>query len=388
MENKLKILIVHNYYKIPGGEDSVVLNEKNLLEKNGHKVILYSRNNSEIKNFSFIRKLFLPFTAIYSFKTSREIKKIIKKEQIDIVHVHNTLSLVSPSVFYAAKKMKVPVVQTIHNFRMICPAATLYRDEHICEDCIKKGLKCAVKYKCYRNSKLQAMANVAILRVNRFFGIYKKINYICLTEFNKNKLLSYKKISKNQIFVKPNFVGTDVSFIPYNQRDNQIIYVGRLDKLKGIEILFNAWLKINNDVNLVVCGSGPLEQWCTEFIENNKISNIKMLGFIDNEKAKKLIANSKALILPTQWYEGFPVTIVEAFSVGTPVLGSDIGNVGNLIKEGITGWKFKPDNADDLISAVNGMTDITSTVLKEFNNNYTAQRNYDKLLEIYNKLVL
>lgn len=386
MENKLKILIVHNYYKIPGGEDSVVLNEKNLLEKNGHKVILYSRNNSEIKNFSFIRKLFLPFTAIYSFKTSREIKKIIKKEQIDIVHVHNTLSLVSPSVFYAAKKMKVPVVQTIHNFRMICPAATLYRDEHICEDCIKKGLKCAVKYKCYRNSKLQAMANVAILRVNRFFGIYKKINYICLTEFNKNKLLSYKKISKNQIFVKPNFVGTDVSFIPYNQRDNQIIYVGRLDKLKGIEILFNAWLKINNDVNLVVCGSGPLEQWCTEFIENNKISNIKMLGFIDNEKAKKLIANSKALILPTQWYEGFPVTIVEAFSVGTPVLGSDIGNVGNLIKEGITGWKFKPDNADDLISAVNGMTDITSTVLKEFNNNYTAQRNYDKLLEIYNRI--
>lgn len=388
MENKLKILIVHNYYKIPGGEDSVVLNEKNLLEKNGHKVIFYSRNNSEIKNFSFIRKLFLPFTAIYSFKTSREIKKIIKKEQIDIVHVHNTLSLVSPSVFYAAKKMKVPVVQTIHNFRMICPAATLYRDEHICEDCIKKGLKCAVKYKCYRNSKLQAMANVAILRVNRFFGIYKKINYICLTEFNKNKLLSYKKISKNQIFVKPNFVGTDVSFIPYNQRDNQIIYVGRLDKLKGIEILFNAWLKINNDVILVVCGSGPLGQWCTEFIENNKISNIKMLGFIDNEKAKKLIANSKALILPTQWYEGFPVTIVEAFSVGTPVLGSDIGNVGNLIKEGITGWKFKPDNADDLISAVNGMTDITSNVLKEFNNNYTAQRNYDKLLEIYNKLVL
>ena len=276
MENKLKILIVHNYYKIPGGEDSVVLNEKNLLEKNGHKVIFYSRNNSEIKNFSFIRKLFLPFTAIYSFKTSREIKKIIKKEQIDIVHVHNTLSLVSPSVFYAAKKMKVPVVQTIHNFRMICPAATLYRDEHICEDCIKKGLKCAVKYKCYRNSKLQAMANVAILRVNRFFGIYKKINYICLTEFNKNKLLSYKKISKNQIFVKPNFVGTDVSFIPYNKRDNQIIYVGRLDKLKGIEILFNAWLKINNDVILVVCGSGPLGQWCTEFIENNKISNIKI----------------------------------------------------------------------------------------------------------------
>ena len=153
--NKPSILIVHNYYQIPGGEDTVVANEKKMLEDNGHKVVLYTRNNNEIKTMNVFQKILLPFTSIYSFKTAREIKRIIKEENIDIVHVHNTLSLISPSVYYAAVKMNKPVVQTIHNFRMLCPGATFYRDGHICEDCVSKGLRCSLKHKCYRNSFIQ-----------------------------------------------------------------------------------------------------------------------------------------------------------------------------------------------------------------------------------------
>ena len=179
-EKKQKILIVHNYYQIPGGEDTVVANEKKMLEDLGHKVIFYSRNNSEIKEMSKIQKLKLPFTTIFNPKTYKDIKKLIKEENIDIVHVHNTLNLISPSVYYAALNCKVPVVQTIHNFRLLCPGATFYRDGHIWEDCGKYGLKCAVKHGCYRESKAQTLICVISTVVHRFTGIYGKINYtIC-----------------------------------------------------------------------------------------------------------------------------------------------------------------------------------------------------------------
>ena len=151
---KKNILIVHNYYQLPGGEDTVVANEENMLKKHGNKVFLYSRDNSELKRMGLIRKVCLPFTTVFNIKTYKDIRKIIKTEKIDIVQVHNTLNLVSPSVYYAAVKCGVPVIQTIHNFRLLCPGATFYRDGHICEDCMKKGIYCAVKYRCYRDCLL------------------------------------------------------------------------------------------------------------------------------------------------------------------------------------------------------------------------------------------
>jgi len=203
--------VVHNHYQIPGGEDTVVDNEIKMLKNHGHEVIFYSRSNNELKTMSKWRKLGLPFTTIFSFKTYREIKQIIKRENIDIVHVHNTLNMISPSVYYAAFSCNVPVFQTVHNFRLLCPAATFYRDGKICEDCMTKGLKCAVSNKCYRGSKLETLACVLNLKIHRAFGTYKKVNYICLTEFNKQKLLEINSgkreiINPNKIHVKPNFI--------------------------------------------------------------------------------------------------------------------------------------------------------------------------------------
>lgn len=385
-EKKQTVLMVHNYYQIPGGEDTVVANEKRMLEEHGHKVILYTRDNSELKEMGLFRKLLLPITTIFNPKTYFDVKQIIKKEKIDIVHVHNTLNLISPAVYYAAKAMKVPVVQTIHNFRMLCPGATFYRDGHICEDCVSKGLKCAVKYKCYRGSRLQTLICVISTKFHRMTGIYGKINYICLTEFNKKKLLELKQIREDRVFVKPNFVESVGEFVPEEERENQFIFAGRLDKLKGIDILLKAWKEMGeNAPKLIVCGTGPMEEWCKEYVQKNKL-NVEIRGFVPNEEIRKLIGRSKAMILPTQWYEGFPMSIVEAFSVGTPVICSDLGNAGSAVEENITGYKFNQISKKEIMRTIKKMfySPLSNEKIVEvFNEKYSMKSNYKILMRIY-----
>lgn len=380
---KQNILIVHNYYQIPGGEDTVVANEKKMLEEHGHKVILYTRNNSELKEMSKFRKMLLPLTTIFNPRTYKDIKRIIKEEHIEIVHVHNTLNLISPAVYYAAISEKLPVVQTIHNFRLLCPGATFYRDGRICEDCMTKGLSCAIKHSCYRNSKLQTSVCVISTKIHRLMGIYGRINYICLTEFNKEKLLSLKQINADRVFIKPNFVEHIESFIPEEQRDNQLVFAGRLDKLKGIDYLMEAWRQMKDKApKLVVCGTGPMEEWCRKFVSDNAL-NVEMKGFVSNEDVRKIIANSRALILPTQWYEGFPMSIVEAYSVGTPVVCSDLGNSGSVVQDGVTGRKFAPRSITELQSAVLECRNMCLSTLEEYLNNYTPDKNNAQLEDIY-----
>ena len=384
-EKKQNILIVHNYYQIPGGEDTVVSNEKKMLEEHGHKVILYSRNNAELKHMSKLQKLFLTITTIFNPRTYKEIKSLIKSENIEIVHVHNTLNLISPSVYYAARAMKVPVVQTVHNFRLLCPGATFYRDGHICEDCVEHGLRCAVKHSCYRGSRIQTLACVISTWFHRMTGIYGKVNYICLTEFNRQKILNLKQIKTERVFVKPNFVENN-SFIPEEERLNQFVFVGRLDKLKGVDILFEAWKRMGEGaIKLIVYGMGPMEGWCKSFIKENVV-NIEMRGFVPNDEALKIIANSKALVLPTQWYEGFPMSIVEAFSVGTPVICSDLGNAGSVVEEGITGYKFRYDSIESIMSAIDKMREKPlnkEKIKKIYEIKYSENANYKILNDIY-----
>lgn len=380
---KQNVLIVHNYYQIPGGEDTVVANEKKMLEKYGHKVILYSRNNGELKQMSKLQKIFLPITTVFNPRTYRDIKKLIKQEDIKVVHVHNTLNLVSPAVYYAARRMKVPVVQTIHNFRLLCPGATFYRDGHICEDCVEHGLKCAVKHSCYRGSKIQTLACVLSTAFHRMTGIYGKINYICLTDFNKEKLLELKQIKTERVYVKPNFVESNNEYVPEKDRKNQFIFAGRLDKLKGIDFLFEAWKRMGKCApKLIVCGTGPMEDWCKSFIRENDV-NIEMRGFVPNDETLNIIASSRALVLPTQLYEGFPMSIVEAFSVGTPVICSDLGNAGSVVEEGVTGYKFVADAADGIISAVEKCHGLCSQTKKVYQENYSVEKNYELIDNIY-----
>ena len=383
-EKKEKVLIVHNYYQIPGGEDTVVANEKKMLEDHGHETMLYSRHNSELKELSKMGKILLPFSTIFNLRTYRDIKRLIKEEKIDIVHVHNTLNLISPAVYYAALACKVPVVQTIHNFRLLCPGATFYRENHICEDCVTKGLTCAVKHNCYRNSKLQTLACVVSTWIHRFLKIYGKLNYICLTDFNKEKILQLKQIRKKKVFVKPNFVQGTENIVPYGKRKKQFVYVGRLDQLKGIDFLLEAWKDIPfDDYQLIICGTGPLEEWCKQYVQNNQLNNVELKGFVNNKVARDIIGESKALILPTRWYEGFPMTIVESYSVGTPVIGTNMGNVGSLVEDDKTGWKFSTDSKEDLINALKNARNARIEFTEDLTGKYSEEKNYEQLRKIY-----
>ena len=207
----MNVLVVHNKYKQKGGEDVVVESETKLLKEMGYNVYTYIRSNEELNGMSFFQKICLPFTTIFSIKSYREVYKLIIENKIDILHVHNTLCVISPSVYYAGFKNKIPVFQTIHNFRFLCPSGLFLKDYKICTDCVDKGLHMALKGKCYRDSFFQTFTVVLMLKVHRGLGTYNRLNYICLSDYNKTQImkLNSKKgvsINENQIFVKPNFM--------------------------------------------------------------------------------------------------------------------------------------------------------------------------------------
>ena len=389
MEPEKRVLIVHNYYRIPGGEDTVAENEMRLLEAHGWKVFRYFRNNTELDRMLPLKKLLLPLVTVFNPKTAVEVARIIRKEKINIVHVHNTLPLISPAVYYAALCCGVPVVQTIHNFRLLCPGAALYRDHRICEDCISGGLIQAVKHGCYRNSRIQTIVCVIAMKIHRMTGIYGKISYICLTAFNRKMLLKYRGIRPESVYVKPNFTTSEEEFCPASEREDYFVYAGRLDRLKGIDVLLKAWKRMGEKApELIICGTGPMEDWCRKYILEHKL-HAEMRGQVPNAEVKKLLAGGRALLLPTQWYEGFPMTIIEAYSVGTPVLCTNIGNAGSVVLDGVTGFKFRTQ--DGLIEGVNKILEhpeLCQYTADHFLNNYTAEDNYRMLDQIYDKVTM
>lgn len=389
MAPKYRVLLVHNYYRIPGGEDVVVANEKALLEQHGHTVITYFRRNEEIGSLGFLSKCLLPLSSLFSLKTYREIRRLIHAERIDVVHVHNTLTLVTPAVYYAAARCGVPVVQTIHNFRFLCPAGTLYRQGHLCEDCYTKGLNCAVRHACYRGSRLQSLIAAAVLWVHRRTGIYRKLHYLCLTEFNKKKLLQLNEketlILPKHTFVKPNFLTEAVAPpLPFEQRENMMIFAARLEETKGVRILLEAWKLLGeNAPRLLLCGEGTLKSWCEDYIREHALRRVEMRGLVPHNQLLPLIAQARALILPSQWYEGFPMNIPEAHAAGTPVIGSDLGNVGDLVRAG-GGLTFRPDSAEELAAAVRRAA--TEPISLHPIRGTEAEENYARLMQIYNTI--
>jgi glycosyltransferase involved in cell wall biosynthesis len=358
-----------------------------MLKEHGHKVILYSRNNSELKKMNKVQKLMLPITTIFNPRTYKDIKRIVKQEKIDIVHVHNTLNLVSPSVYYAALKCKVPVVQTIHNFRMLCPGATFYRDGHICEDCLKYGLSCSIKHDCYRNSKLQTLACVISVKIHRLLGIYKKINYICLTEFTKEKIQSVA--AKERIYIKPNFV---YDFGGETKPEDYYVFVGRLEEIKGIDVLIDAFKQMPNK-KIKVVGTGILDEKIRNRVRYEQLNNIELVGFKTRTEVNQIVKGAKALIMCSQWYETFGMVIVEAYSNGVPVIVGNIGNIKDLVIEGETGELFQYNSSEALVEAVERFekkydSSYGYNGYKLYKEKFSPDVNYKILMGIYQNVNL
>ena len=384
---KKSVLLVHNFYQVGGGEHTVYENEKKLLLEHGHEVTTYTRSNDELKTSKW-KLLFMPFATIWSFKTFFEVRKLIQEKNIDIVHCHNTFPLISPSVYYAARSLKIPVVQTIHNFRFLCPNGLFYCNGQICEKCREQGAFLpALKNNCYRNSKIQTAIVVAMLKVHRWLGTYKKINYIFLTEFNQNKFSNLIGIQDNNVFIKPNFVCKTLPRAEDCRIRTKFLYIGRLDQYKGINFLLKVWPTLPKEYELHIYGDGECRKTCEEAAQ--KYDNIHYLGFRPQREIFEDLQASSALLIPSLLYEGFPMTLAESFSLGRPVIAVNIGNHADLIKNSGGGVLYTPGDENDFRESIVQIVtenDRYSDCAAEYYDAYlTKEKNYEILSDIYDK---
>lgn len=387
MEKKYRILMIHNRYRIPGGEDTVVENEVKMLRRHGHEVFLYERDNNEVDAFSIVDKLLLPFRTIYSYEAKREINRIIKNQSIDIVHVHNTFHLISFSVYDAAFSLNKPVVQTLHNFRFICTNGLLYRNGTVCEECIHKGITRSIGYGCYRNSRAQSF--IMFLAIQRMLnsGILNRIKMIALSEFSRNLLIQSKYVPEKNVCIKPNFVKAQ-NYIPYQSRKKQIVFAGRLDEIKGIRFVLSVWNKLGDDaLELIICGDGPLFEECRSFIREHDLKNVVMKGFILKEEIINLLRNSIAMIFASRVYENFPMSIVESFSCGTPVIAPQFGNAGIMVKDGVNGYLYEQNSEDSCIQAIKKVINDIDKDYSGIFTGYYEEDNYRMLMDIYKRAI-
>ena len=384
--SKENVLLVHNFYQIGGGEHTVFENEKALLTQHGHKVTTYTRDNTEL-NRSLLKKALMPLTTVFSLRSYIEVKKIIRREDIDIVHCHNTFPLISPSVYYAAWRSKVPVVQTIHNFRFLCPCGVFFRDGHVCEDCTSRGFSCALRNKCYRDSVIQTLVVTNMLLFHRAFGTYKKLNYIFLTEFNKQKFKQLLKNGTGKQFIKSNF--EDIPAAGSSDADRSgYVFIGRLDRYKGIRFILDIW-KQEDKKDLYIFGDGEYKD--DVLAAEKEQPNIHYLGFKPKDEVLEYLRNAEALIFASKGYEGFPMTLIEAFACGTPVICSDIGNQADIVRSNNAGALYELNNEESFTEAKEAVSErfneFSSNALNAYNNLYCAEANYQQLKEIYETLL-
>ncbi|MEM7125470.1 MAG: glycosyltransferase family 4 protein [Chloroflexota bacterium] len=388
-ELALHILIIHNYYQQPGGEDLVFASEMKLLEENGHTVTKYTLHNDAVTDLS---KWALAKNTLWNHTSYREIRVLIQKVQPDIVHVHNTFMLISPSVYYAAKSVRIPVVQTLHNFRLLCPASNLYRDQKICEDCLSKFIPWpAAIHRCYRKSRLQTLGVIAMLTFHRWCHTWQRqIDiYIALTEFARTKFIE-GGLPPDKIVVKPNFTFPDPGL--KRSRGRYALFVGRLTEEKGLMTMIESWHKLDA-IPLKIVGDGPLKKKLAHYVDNERMHAVELLGYNSHEQTIEYMKSASFLVFPSQWYEGFPMTISEAFACGLPVIAARLGAMAEIVEHEYTGLLFDANCRTDLSKKVHWawdhpdlMEQMGRNARREYQQKYMPEKNYQELLSIYLKV--
>ncbi len=386
----MRVLIVHNYTQRRGGADEAAEQDKALLEKNGHEVFFYARHNDEIKTMSFAHKISLFLQPTWSHKSYKEIQAIITEFKPDVLHCHSFFPLVSPAIYYIAKKFHVPVIQTLHEYRLVCASGQLLRDGKICEKCMTSSLIQGVRYGCYHNSKIQTASASLMLKVHRWAKTWQtKVDcFINLTEFSQQKLLA-SGIPKERCYIRPNFLST-TNQPPYNER-KYALYVGRLSREKGINTLLKAWRELPQ-VSLKIIGDGPIRAWAENYTKQHQMNNVEFLGFLSLNKVLEYQCKALFVLLPSIFYETFGRTIMEAYSVKTPVIASKIGAITENVIDGETGLLFEPQNANDLARkvrlALNNPQELErwgNEAQKLYQSKFTAGIAYGHLMDIYTK---
>ena len=375
----MKILVAHNAYQHRGGEDAVVDAEVTLLRSRGHEVEVYQLHNDALNHMP---RAVAAVTTIWSQRSASDIDALCDRFAPDVIHVHNTFPLISPSLYWAAGKRRVPVVQTLHNFRLLCPQAIFLREGKICEDCIGKVPWRSVTRKCYRDSAMQSAVLTGMLATHRVLGTYRDrvTRYIALNEFARAKYIE-GGLPASRFRIKPNFVPSAAE--PSWDARRGGMYVGRLSSEKGLDVLAAA-VRQAPSAGVDVIGSGPLEALAQEAF------GARYLGFRPLEDIMARMGSAQFLVLPSICYENSPRTIVEAFSCGLPVIASRLGALVDIVQEGVTGLLFNPGDASDLAQKMawaaahpEQMTRMGQSARAEYEAKYTPDRNYEMLMDIY-----
>lgn len=387
----MKVLLVHGAYQQFGGEDSVVRAEKELLERHGDEVFLYSRHNDEIRNFSVAQKAaFFPQT-VYSRKTTREIGDAVREFKPDVAFVHNVYPLISPSVYHELHQLDIPSVQVLHNFRPFCPNGFFYTQGKICEDCKGGNYLNAIRKRCYKDSYLLSGLYALTLGANRLAGMVSKISgFICLTEFFKIKMLE-AGVPESKLFVRPNFVYAP-SLSPAPGAGSYAIYMGRLSPEKGCWTLVRAFEQLPQ-VPLKILGTGPLEQDLKDYVSHKGIGNIEFLGFKSGEEKWQLLRNSLCLVVPSEWYENFPVTVLEAYMAAKPVIASRMGGLPYIVEDGQSGLLFEAGKVDELAQKIQHLMDNPAVAARMGDcarrlseTRYGPEQGYSNLMKIFSQV--
>jgi glycosyltransferase involved in cell wall biosynthesis len=386
----MKILLVHNSYQLPGGEDQVFAQETELLRGRGHQVVLYRASNDQVKDQN---PLVTVANTIWNQRAYGELRELLYREKPDIVHVHNTFQVISPAIYYAASEEGIPVVQTLHNYRLLCPASTFFRNGKVCEDCLGKKIPWSgVLHSCYRNSKLASAAVAVMLATHNYKQTWNQTvsAYIALTDFARNKFIE-GGFPAEKIFVKPNYLQTDPG--PGDGKGNYALFVGRLTPEKGISTLLAAWRQIGNDLPLQIAGDGPLASEVEK--ASREMENVTWLKWLPRDEILQRMKDASVLILPSTWYEGFPMIISEAFAVGLPVITSNLGSMSSIVDHQRTGLHFEPGNAAALVEAVRWWSAhraeaafMRTEARLEYETKYTAEENYKQMMNIYDSVLV
>lgn len=385
----MKILIAHNFYRTsaPSGEDSVVRNEIQLLERGGVEVVPFLKHNDDIDDSSFVKRVRLALDTSWSRNTYNELKSVIRHSKPDLVHFHNTFPQISPSAYAACKDSAVPVVQTLHNYRTFCANALLLRNGMVCEDCLGGNSIPALRHRCYRGSLSATSAIVLAIASNRARGVYDNLvdSYIALSAFSARKLAEGGLPAK-RIVVKPNFLPSVPA--PGAGNGGYAVYVGRLSEEKGVRTLIAAW-ELVESIPLVVVGDGPLRAELERQVRDKHL-DVKFTGLLNKDAVFKVVGGAMLQVIPSECYENFPMVILEAFACGTPVLVSGIGSMDEIVREGEVGFKFEPGNQIDLARKVlylagaqDRLAHVRAAARQSVVNDYSAQENLKKLLDIY-----
>ena len=374
----MKVLFVHNAYQHKGGEDSVLEAEGSLLSNRGHAVEYFTRHNDEISQLS---RVSVAMQTFWSSPVARDFEARLRSFKPDVVHVHNTFPRISPAVYCVAAKLGVPIVQTLHNFRLMCPQAMFLREGKVCEDCLGKLPWRGALRGCYRDSRLQSTVLASMVSLHRGLGTWqnKVTRYIALNEFCRNKFIE-GGLPAERILIKPNFV----DFLPPIAVDRKdFLFVGRLSVEKGIASLVSAAGMVDG-AKILVAGTGP------EAGLLNAAPNITALGALSGDQVRERMVGAIALVLPSIWYENFPRTLVEAFGCGLPVIASRIGALAELVEDKVTGLLFEPGDPQSLAEAMRWalehpakMAAMGMAARAKYEANFTAEQNYRQLMTIY-----